>query len=62
MRGVAAFAFNGLDERGFLAADIAAEPGADFDVEGEVRAEELLSEITLGPAWSMAVFRRCLER
>ena len=47
--GIAALAFDGFDERGFLAADIAAEPGADFDIKGEVGAEELLAQIAFGP-------------
>ena len=47
--GVAALAFDGFDERGFLAADVAAEPGAHLDVEGKVGAEELLAQIAFGP-------------
>ena len=47
--GVAALALDGFDERGFLAADVAAEAGAHFDVEGEVGAEELLSQVAFGP-------------
>ena len=47
--GIAPLAFDGFDERGFLAADVAAEPGADLDVKGKVGAEELVPQIAFGP-------------
>ncbi len=41
--------FDGLDERGFLAADVRAAAGLDLYVKGEIGAENLVPEKALGP-------------
>ena len=46
--GVAPFAFDGLDERGFLAADIRAAAGLHLNVEAEAGALDVVAQEILG--------------
>ena len=47
--GIAALAFNGLDQCGFLAADIAAKAGTDLDIKREICAKKVVSQIAFFP-------------
>ncbi len=60
--GVAPFAFDGLDERGFFAAHIRAAAGLHLDVEAEAGALMLSPKRFLASAASMALLRRYMLR
>ena len=47
--GIAPLALDGFDQRGFLAADVAAEAGAHLDIKGKIRAEEVVRPDNLWP-------------
>src|SRR5690606_16842211 len=44
-----AFAFEAVEQRGFLAADVSPRPRADFHVKGEVRARHVRTEKAAAP-------------